>query len=96
MNTFQILEDSIDPDAEEDEINETTENVVEQVTDSEYPEIIQKLMKMYNKKYPNKKADPSKLNGLRMTLFKEKEISVEDNREAIKYIKKYKKEHGIK
>lgn len=93
MNVFQIIEDSIDPDADADE---TIENTVEQVTDSEHPKIIQELLEIYRNKYPNKTAEVHKLNGLRMNLFKSGEISKEDNREAIKYIKQYKEEHGIK
>ena len=96
MDTFQILEDSIDPDADEINNEENTENTVEQVTDSEHPKIIQELLEIYRNKYPNKKAEVYKLNGLRMNMFKAGEISKEDNREAIAYIKEYKKEHGIK
>ena len=95
MNTFMILEESVDPDADETIISETTENKIEQVTDSEHPRIIQELLETYRKKYPNKKAEVQKLNGLRMNLYKNGEISLEDNREAIKYIKQYKEEHGI-
>ena len=95
MNTFMILEESVDPDADETVISETTENNIEQVTESEHPRIIQELLETYRKKYPNKKAEVQKLNGLRMNLYKNGEISLEDNREAIKYIKQYKEEHGI-
>ena len=96
MDTFQILEDSIDPDATIEEAPGETGNVVEQVTESEHPKIIQELLEIYRNKYPNKKAEVYKLNGLRMNMYKAGEISKEDNREAIKYIKKYKEEHGIK
>ena len=94
MNTFMILEESVDPDSEPDK-KTMDEDVVQNVVD-EHPPVINKLLSEYKNRYPAKKAEVHKLNGLRMNLFKNKELTREENREAIEYIKKYKAEHGIK
>lgn len=95
MNTFMILEESIDPDSEPDK-TVVSDDTIQQVTDTKHPPVIEKLMAEYTNRYPNKKAEVHKLNGLRMNLFKNGQLTREENMEAIEYIKKYKAEHGIK